>query len=88
MYDPHKRHDKLRCLTLLLKSEHGSTFLPKPETALSVGDRILFCGSSAARDDMEWTLQNENILRYSMTGKSRSPQRIWKVLAHALGVRH
>lgn len=88
MHDPRKRHDKLRCLTLLLKSEHGFSFLPKPETALSVGDRILFCGSSAARDDMEWTLQNENILRYSMTGKSRSPQRIWKVLARGLGGRH
>ncbi|MEA3412831.1 MAG: potassium transporter TrkA, partial [Pseudomonadota bacterium] len=64
-----------------------SAVLGAGRTALSEGDRILFCGSIDARRAMEWTLQNENILRYAMTGSSRPPQRVWQVLRKAFAVR-
>ena len=79
--DPRKFGHQLSALPLLLKRGDELALLPQVEDKLEHGDQILFCGRHSASELMEWTLQNHNMLRYSITGESRADGIVWRWLA-------
>ncbi|MBV0932720.1 potassium channel family protein [Marinobacterium weihaiense] len=67
--DPRQRDRQLPCFPLLLKTLEGVKLLPGELHALQVGDEILFCGLSPAKRQMEWSINNYNVLHYLLTGE-------------------
>jgi Trk K+ transport system NAD-binding subunit len=76
--DPRDRDVSLPCIPLLHTQENALSLLPKPETVLKRGDRLLFCGRRSALSQMEWNLQNENVLSYILTGEARAEGWVWR----------
>jgi voltage-gated potassium channel len=74
------RRSKLPCIPLLLLRHHDYSLLPREEIKVQKDDRLLFCGSSYARNRMEWTLQNANALNYVLTGDIGPQGWIWRKL--------
>ena len=60
--DPRERGRKLTVIPLMLKRGNQYTLLPEVELRLEAGDRLLLCGQSRCRSQMEWTLLNGNVL--------------------------
>ncbi len=79
--DPHQREQQTRCLPLMLKRGGENILLPEPEMRIEPNDQILFCGCYGAAQEMEWILQNLNILRYVHTGETRPDGLVWQWLA-------
>lgn len=67
--DRHDRELPLNLVALLYMGYEGKTLLPDNETVLHEGDRLLFCGRTGERHNMEWNLQNLNVLEYQVTGE-------------------
>jgi voltage-gated potassium channel len=78
MADPQDRQRALPCIPLMLLRHNERTLLPDPDLSIQRDDHLLFCGSHAGRDRMEWTLQNENALSYVLTGEARPAGWIWR----------
>lgn len=76
--NPHRREDPLACIPLMLKRGSSEVLLPKGDYVLRRGDQILFCGPDGVEDTQKWLLQNENVLRYVMTGKEKSTGLLWQ----------
>lgn len=68
MKNPHNRQAMLDCFPLLLQQGESLDYLPGELQALRCGDRVLFCGRAEASREMEWNLNNYNMLHYSVTG--------------------
>ncbi len=66
---PQHRETALPCLPLMLRRNHENILTPSPETALKLGDEILFCGRSLARKQMQWTQNVTDYLDYVIHGK-------------------
>lgn len=77
--DPRERARKLPCIALLLKRKGLTLPVPVPNTLLSPGDHLLFCGRPSAADRMEWTLQNEHALSYVLSGRARPQGFVWRI---------
>jgi len=69
--NPHQRDQQMRCLPLMLKRGEENIPLPELEMRIEPDDQILFCGCYGTAHNMEWILQNDNILRYVHTGETR-----------------
>lgn len=67
--DPRRRDRMLPCFPLLLKSGDRLHLLPGELHALQPGDQILFCGQGWAQRQMEWSVNNYNVLHYLLTGE-------------------
>ncbi len=67
--DPRQRDRMLPCFPLLLKTAEGVHLLPGELHQLQVGDELLFCGLGAAKRQMEWSVNNYNVLHYLLTGE-------------------
>ena len=48
---------------------------------LEPGDRVLFCGTDKANNQMQWSLRHLNALRYVQTGHQRPDGLVWRWLA-------
>ncbi|MGD8590394.1 MAG: NAD-binding protein [Chromatiales bacterium] len=78
--DPRARSRSLKTIPLLLLRKTERILIPEQSVILRKGDRILFVGSLAAQNSMEWTLLNEHALTYILTGESRPQGWIWRWL--------
>ncbi len=77
--NPRNRDETLACIPLLLRRKGGQEFLtPSDNTLLEIGDQILFCGRNIARQSMEWTTNNEDVLHYVLTGEEHPSATLWK----------
>lgn len=80
--DPRERDVALPCRVLYLRREGGDTlFVPGLDTALRLGDELLFVGLPAARADLALTLENGNTLVYVRTGADLPGGWLWERLA-------
>ncbi|UCH53710.1 MAG: NAD-binding protein [Pseudomonadota bacterium] len=68
--DPHDREQTLGCIALLVKHEEKEPLLPTDDYELTAGDELLFCGRYRASQWMDWTLKNENVLKYLLHGEA------------------
>ena len=67
--DSHDREEAIGCVPLILEREGEEHRLPEPDTALRLGDRVLFCGTRAARHELESSLRNPYTLEYLVSGR-------------------
>jgi Trk K+ transport system NAD-binding subunit len=77
---PRRRDQCISALALLCHRNQMRILLPSESERLREGDRILFCGTAAARSAMRWTLQNEDVLSYVLTGNTTQQGWFWKKL--------
>ncbi|MCV6612490.1 MAG: NAD-binding protein [Amphritea sp.] len=78
--DPRHRKDQLPCFPLMLRRQDELDLLPGELTLLQAGDEILFCGLSEAHSQMEWSVNNYNILYYLLTGEEPSHNVLARIL--------
>lgn len=81
--DPWQREQELPCIILMLErgnDNKDSLLLPEPTVELHEGDRLLICSGSQEFNRIYWNLQQENVLNYSRTGKTRNQSWLWKKL--------
>jgi len=78
--DPSARDRGLACLALLLVRDGEEVVAPDPDTPLVPGDRLLFAGTSAARDLQRATLRNVNVRDYVLLGQDRPASWLWQWL--------
>lgn len=64
MIDPRDKARKLAVIPLMLRRDYKYHLLPDAGQLLQPGDRLLFCGKSGASRQMEWVLNNGNMLDY------------------------
>jgi Trk K+ transport system NAD-binding subunit len=67
--NPRQRDKMLPCFALLLRNADGVRILPGELTELKEGDEILCCGLGNVLRQMEWTVNNYNVLYYVITGE-------------------
>ena len=77
---PHEREVQLPALALMIERDKEKLLLPTPETVLQSGDRILYCGLRRALAQMLWTVDNQNVLRYVVSGQEGASGYLWKKL--------
>ncbi|MGD8207359.1 MAG: NAD-binding protein [Thiohalocapsa sp.] len=82
--DPRDRGRGLAAIALMHRRDDERTLLPAPQERLRNGDRLLFCGQSAARAGMCWTLQNTHALAYVLYGSSPPRGWVWTWLLRLL----
>jgi Trk K+ transport system NAD-binding subunit len=76
--DPHDRTQVLPCIPLMLsRGDHGQ-LLPSEVARVEIGDHLLFCGKPAAASAIEWTLQNDKVLHYLLTGREMPETWVWQ----------
>ncbi|MES9873732.1 MAG: NAD-binding protein [Candidatus Sedimenticola sp. 6PFRAG7] len=81
--DPRDRERVLPCIPLLLMRDNTRYMLPDEEMLIKEGDKLLLCGRGSARANMEWTLRNENVLNYTLTGETKSQGWVWRMFQDA-----
>ena len=67
--DPYDFRNTLPCVPLLILTASGEGLLPEDDLHLTLGDRILFCGTRGARKQQGLALRNINVLTYIRTGR-------------------
>ncbi|MED5387285.1 MAG: NAD-binding protein [Pseudomonadota bacterium] len=78
---PRHRRQCLDVVPLMLRRNGRNMLLPDEKEVLEPGDRVLFCGTSKAQTQMQWSLRHLNALRYVQTGNQRPDGLIWRWLA-------
>ncbi|MEH6576759.1 MAG: NAD-binding protein [Amphritea sp.] len=78
--DSRDRNRVLPCFALMLRRNGDLVNLPGELTLLQAGDEVLFCGLSEAHRQMEWSVNNYNILYYLLTGEDPSDNLLAKIL--------
>lgn len=81
--DPSNREKMLPLVPLLLMRDNQPHLLPPPETPLEIDDRILFCGTSAARSEQPLLLLNRKVLTYVVDGYELPDGLLWRWLTSA-----
>lgn len=66
----------LNVVALLHETEEGRVLLPENDTPLKLGEKILFCASKSVKRDMEWALQNQNVMEFILSGKNEVQSKI------------
>ncbi|MEJ2214453.1 MAG: hypothetical protein P8Y20_10430 [Gammaproteobacteria bacterium] len=66
-FDP---ETQLNLVILLYKGKDGDLLLPSEKQVLYPRDRLLICSQRGVRFNMEWALQNQNVLEFLVTGKT------------------
>jgi Trk K+ transport system NAD-binding subunit len=77
---PHDRHVQLPALPLLVLRDKVITLLPEPDFPLRIDDQVLFCGLERGRTQMLWAVNNQNVLRYVISGYEGGGGYLWKTL--------
>ena len=78
--DSRDRANGLPCFPLMLRRNGDLRILPGELTVLQEGDEILFCGLSEAHRQMEWSVNNYNILYYLFSGEDPSDNLLARIL--------
>jgi len=78
--DPCRREQRLPLEVMLLRREDGDILCPDDDESLRVGDRILLAGRSRAARMVRSCLENDQILEYLLTGRSRQQGWVWQWL--------
>jgi len=76
--DPHDRAETLPCIALMLARDDHVQMLPSEVAPVAAGDQLLLCGRPAAASAMEWTLQNDKVLHYVLTGQEMPETWVWQ----------
>jgi Trk K+ transport system NAD-binding subunit len=76
--DPKNYKRSLDALPLFLKRLQGNVMLPENDRKLRIGDRVLMCGSVQSKALMQWSLRNNNVIYYILTGDTRPQGYVWK----------
>jgi Trk K+ transport system NAD-binding subunit len=76
--DPHDRAQTLPCIALMSSRGDHAQLLPAELARVEAGDHLLFCGKPAAASAMQWTLQNDKVLHYLLTGREMPETWIWQ----------
>ena len=79
--DPRDRDHRLACVPLLLARDEAITLAPADGEVLAFGDRLLACGHGRAAGLMAWTLQDDRVLDYILSGRQMAQAWIWRWLA-------
>jgi Trk K+ transport system NAD-binding subunit len=79
--NPRMREEFLPCVALLLDRKAKDFLIPEDHTAISPGDRILFCGQNVAAREMQWTIGNSEVLNYACTGEEHPSTFLMRVLS-------
>jgi Trk K+ transport system NAD-binding subunit len=79
--DPRDRDEQLPAIILIQQRGLEHWPLPEFERRLCVGDKLLVCGRPGARDWMQWTLNNPDVLSYVTTGMRQPRGVVWRWLA-------
>lgn len=69
MKHPRQRDRTIKAFPLLLRRGNELDILPGELDLLQPGDELLFCGLAKAGRQMEWTVNNYNVLNYVLTGQ-------------------
>ena len=70
----------LPCIALLLHDRNARVLLPKADTRLQAGDRLLLCGNGAGFTRLAWTLFHPSTLRWVQTGEDQGIGWLWRNL--------
>jgi voltage-gated potassium channel Kch len=76
--DHHDRTQVLPCIPLMLSRGDHAQLLPSEVARVEIGDHLLFCGKTSAASAMDWTLQNDKVLHYVLTGREMPETWIWQ----------
>ena len=76
--DHHDRTQVLPCIPLMLSRGDHAQLLPSEVARVEIGDHLLFCGKTTAASAMDWTLQNDKVLHYVLTGREMPETWIWQ----------
>lgn len=76
--DPRDREKYLPCIPMMLRRGYDNILLPEDDTKIKDGDRLMFCGQNEARQQMQWTVQNDDVLMYVLTGEEHPSGYLWK----------
>ena len=76
--DPRNRNTYLPCIPLMLRRGYDNILQPEDDTKIKGGDRLMFCGQNEARQQMQWTVQNDDVLMYVLTGEEHPSGYLWK----------
>ncbi len=77
---PHDRERQLPALPLMIKRGEDVILLPGQEQSMRIGDQVLYCGQARVLAQMLWTVNNENVLRYVITGHEGAGGYLWQKL--------
>jgi Trk K+ transport system NAD-binding subunit len=80
--DPRNRDEMLPAIVLICKRATRYQLLPDHQKQVLAGDKLLVCGRPGARDWMQWTLNNPDVLTYVATGERMPRGVLWRWLAH------
>lgn len=72
--------EHLPVLALMLQRNGDTLLLPAESVALEAGDRLLLAGRRRARQALELTLSNTNMLEYVLTGEEQLGGWVWQRL--------
>ncbi|MEG3637748.1 potassium channel family protein [Magnetococcus sp. PR-3] len=73
LYEPTKREEPLALLPLFIRRTDGSCMVtPPPACPLFDGDKVLFCGAYGVKERLAWSINNDLLLKYIITGKDQS----------------
>lgn len=78
--DPRNRDETLPAIVLMHERAAEHQALPSLAQPLCMGDKLLVCGRPGARDWMQWTLNNPDVLTYVVTGDSLPRGLFWRWL--------
>ena len=76
--DPIIRHQKLKCVPLLLSRDYESVLMPDGDIEIHAMDRILFCGTHDVRNSMQSTLNEMSSLNFVMTLRKEPDSYVWR----------
>lgn len=77
--DPRDRAYFLNCIPLLLvKANEEQVLLPEETECLTKGDRILWCGEESMAAWMDWTLKDEFVYAFIVSGKILPRSAVWR----------
>lgn len=78
--NPRARQQQLSVIPLILKRGGEAILLPDINTSLKTNDRLLMCASHTVSHKMDWSIQNEGILYYLLTGEEVFSSWFWRWL--------
>jgi len=80
----HARDDRAPCLAVLLVRGRETVELPGDEVDVRLGDRLLFAGRRAAKDNQSLMLSNANVAAYVLGDRRQAEGWIWRTFEKAL----
>ncbi len=77
MRDPSDRERRLTLVPLMILRHDKPILLPKLDSPVEAGDRILFCGRDSAKSNSVFVLQEPKTLAYILTGRETTNSLVW-----------